>query len=719
MKFNKAFLSLVLVLCFSSRALPDNGYNLWLKYPMVRDAVRLEHYRKAISCVFVPGKGPTCDIVRGELQKGLSGLLGQKVPGVNSLKAGAVVAALPDGSRLVKKAVPAKVLKRLGKEGFTIRWAGKPQKRFLLIAANTDKGLLYGAFHLLRLLQTGQGLAKIRVVERPRVQYRLLNHWDNLDGSVERGYAGKSLWKWRSLPDKPGPRVRDYARANASIGINGAVLNNVDADPAILKKQYLVKVAALADIFRSFGIRTFLSVNFASPLSGKSDTRRKMGGIGNLLTADPLDPGVRKWWKEKVNEIYGLIPDFGGFLVKANSEGMPGPQDYQRTHAHGANMLAEALAPHKGVVIWRAFVYDMDIDPDRAKCMYKEFTPLNGKFRPNVFVQSKNGPMDFQPREPVQPLFGAMSRTPLMVEFQITQEYLGQSTHLVFLAPLWKEFLDFDTHAKGRGSLVSKVIDGTLHRYAMTGMAGVANTGDSRNWCGHFFAQANWYAFGRLAWNHRLAAEKIADEWVRMSLCQNDHVVRRIAGMMMGSREACVNYMTPLGLHHIMKDSTHYGPDPGQTKPEQPDSGQIKLEGPGWTSVYHHRADSAGLGFDRRPSGSNAVGQYFRPVAKRFGNIDKCPEKFLLWFHHAPWGRNMKSGLTLWDELCRKYAQGVAYVDTMTAAWAGFEADLDQEVFLHVKGKLEQQKQDAKTWQETCLGYFKLFSKREIQAEYR
>jgi alpha-glucuronidase len=428
---------------------------------------------------------------------------------------------------------------------------------------------------------------------------------------------------------------------------------------------------------------------------------------------------VRKWWKDKVDEIYGLIPDFGGFLVKANSGGMPGPQDYQRTHAHGANMLAEALKPHKGIVIWRAFVYDMEIDPDRAKCMYKEFTPLKRKFRPNVFVQSKNGPMDFQPREPVLPLFGAMAHTPLMVEFQITQEYLGQSTHLVFLAPLWKEFLDFDTHAKGRGSYVSRVVDGTLHRYAMTGMSGVANTGDSRNWCGHFFAQANWYAFGRLAWNHRLTAEKIADEWVRMSLSQNDHVVRRIAGMMMGSREACVNYMTPLGLHHLVKDSTHYEPDPGQTKPEQPDSNRTKLEGPGWTAVYYHRADSAGLGFDRGRSGSNAAGQYFRPVARQFGSIDKCPEKFLLWFHHVPWGRKMKSGLTLWDELCRKYAQGVAYVDTMTAAWAGFEADLDRKVYLHVKGKLEQQRQDAKTWQETCLGYFKLFSKREIPAEYR
>ncbi len=438
------------------------------------------------------------------------------------------------------------------------------------------------------------------VVSTPRIEYRLLDHWDNLDGSIERGYGGRSLWKWDELPAKIDDRYRDYARANASIGINGAVLNNVNANPVILTPAYLKKVAALADVFRPYGIRVFLSVNFSSPISGHFEQEgNRKGGIGDLPTADPQDPDVRLWWKNKVKEVYAMIPDFGGFLVKANSEGMPGPQDYGRTHAEGANMLAEALEPFHGVVMWRAFMYNADVDPDRVKRAALEFLPLDGLFRPNVFVQAKNGPLDFQPREPVQPLFGSMARTPMMLELQITQEYLGHSTHLVYLAPMWKEYFQFDLFAKGPGSTLERIIDGSLRNPRMTGIAGVANTGDDRNWCGHFFAQANWFAFGRLAWDQSISAEQIADEWIRMSLSNDAGTVATVSSIMMGSREACVNYMTPLGLHHIMEVDFHYGPGP------QLDTGRVD-----WRSTYYHRADSVGLGFDRSSTGSNAVGQY-------------------------------------------------------------------------------------------------------------
>jgi alpha-glucuronidase len=560
-------------------------------------------------------------------------------------------------------------------------------------------------------MQTGQSFKNIDVCSKPKIQYRLLNHWDRLDGSISdnRGYAGKSLWKWDEMPDKVDPRYKDYARANASIGINGVVPNSINADPTILKPEYLKKVAKLADVFRPYGIRIFLSVNFASPISAKfAEESNRRGGIGNLNTSDPCVPEVRQWWNDKVKEIYQLIPDFGGFLIKAGAEGMPTPQEYHRTHADGANMLAEALAPYGGIVMWRSFVYNADVDPDRAKRAYMEFVPLDGKFRSNVFVQSKNGPIDFQPREPVNPLFGAMPKTPLMLELQIMQEYLGHSKHLVYLAPMWKEYFEFDTYAKGRGSTLASIIDGSTHNYQITGIAGVTNIGDDRNWCGHLFGQANWYAFGRLAWDHNLTAEQIADEWIKETLTRDANAVNTIKSMMMGSWEACVNYMTPLGLHHIMQEGFHYGPQPSLDK-----SGRLD-----WTSVYYHRADANGLGFDRSSTGSKATSQYFSPQCEIFDDVNTCPEKYLLWFHHIPWSHKMKSGRTLWEELCYRYYTGVDYVKDMKHKWATLKKDIDPDVYLRVQEKLATQEKDAAIWRDTCVSYFQKFSNRSVP-EYK
>ncbi len=703
------YISLICHCIHYSTVFSDDGYELWMKYRPVSDAMQLKNYRQQISSIMVSGTSETCQIIRNELKRGLDGLLGKTVPLTTSLsRNGLVIVGTLENLNMIKKSFDTKQLLDLDREGFLIQSGKVAGYRCIIISANDEIGLLYGVFHFLRLIQTQADLEKIHIVSKPRIQYRLLNHWDNLDGSVERGYAGRSLWKWNELPEKVDVRYSDYARANASLGINGTVLNNVNANPDILKPEYLKKVAKLAEVFRPYGIRVFLSINFSSPISAKfhiENSRR--AGIGDLSTSDPLDPEVRQWWKDKAAEIYQLIPDFGGFLVKANSEGMPGPQDYDRTHADGANMLAEALAPYGGVVMWRAFVYNADTDPDRAKRAYKEFVPLDGQFHSNVFVQGKNGPVDFQPREPVQPLFGAMPKTPMMLELQITQEYLGHSTHLVYLAPMWKEYLEFDLYAKGPGSTLAKVVDGSLFGYKMSGIAGVTNIGDDRNWCGHFFAQANWYAYGRLAWDHNLSADQIADEWIRMSLTQEDSVVQTIKNMMMGSREACVNYMTPLGLHHIMQAGFHYGPQPSFDQAPRLD----------WTSVYYHRADSVGIGFDRSTSGSNAVSQYFSPLKEEFNDIQTCPEKYLLWFHHVPWNYKMYSGRTLWQELCHKYYSGTSYVDHMVETWASLKDKIDPKIHRHVMDRLKKQQKDSKIWRDTCLNYFQRFSRMEIVGE--
>lgn len=501
---------------------------------------------------------------------------------------------------------------------------------------------------------------------------RMLNHWDNLDGTIERGYAGASIWEWDVLPDSVSERYRKYAAANASIGINGVVLNNVNASPQILTTEYLRKVQALADIFREYGIRTFLSINFASPMV-----------IGNCATADPLDADVQAWWQSKANEIYDLIPDFGGFLVKANSEGQPGPCDYGRSHAEGANMLAAALEPHAGVIIWRSFVYSPS-DADRAKQAYLEFEPLDGQFADNVIIQIKNGPIDFQPREPYSALFDGLKQTKKMVELQVTQEYLGHSNHLVYLAPLYKEFFQYVDSSE------------------LEGVAGVANIGNQPNWTGHPFAQANWYALGRLAWDPSLSSEQIAREWIALTFPEADAAATdTIVSIMMRSREAAVDYMMPMGLHHIFAFGHHYGPEPWCDVPGARED---------WLPRYYHRADSVGLGFDRAATGSNAVGQYREDFRKLVENPDSCPEEFLLWFHHVPWTKQMADGSTMWEALCRHYQHGVDEANAMAAQWASLEGKIDPEIHADVSKRMQVQCDDARWWRDACILYFQRYS---------
>jgi|WetSurMetagenome_2_1015567.scaffolds.fasta_scaffold00004_73 alpha-glucuronidase len=671
----------------------EDGYKLWLRYEKITDPELLENYKKNISGIMFEGSSPLILNASVEIQAGLNAMLGTDIPMVAGCrKNGTIVAGTPENSKVIA-ALQLKVkLAGKGNEGYIIVNAKYRSKKIIVIAANSDAGVLYGTFHFLRLIQTHQGITSLSVESNPKTKIRLLNHWDNLNRSVERGYAGLSLWNWKALPDTIDPRYTDYARANASIGINGSVLTNVNANALILTSDYLAKVAAIANVFRSYNIKVYLTARFSAPIE-----------IGKLKTADPLDPDVINWWKKKADEIYSIIPDFGGFLVKANSEGQPGPQNYNRTHADGANMLADAVAPHGGIVMWRAFVYDNNVPDDRAKQAYNEFVPLDGKFRKNVLIQVKNGPIDFQPREPFHPLFGAMPKTPIMPEFQITQEYLGASVHLVYLAPLFEECLKSDTYSKGKGSLVAKVIDGTLDNYEITAMAGVTNIGNTRNWTGHPFAQANWYAYGRLAWDPYLGSSEIANDWIRMTFSNNQEIVDRIEKMMLASREITVSYMTPLGLHHQMYAGHHYGPGPwvGRGRADQ-------------TSVYYNRADSAGIGFNRTSTGSNAVEQYFKPVRDIYENISTCPENLLLWFHHVPWDYKMSSGRTLWDEMCLKYQAGTDSVVWLQKEWDMVSGAVDNERFEKVKSLLKMQERDARIWRDACILYFQTFSGRPI-----
>lgn len=570
------------------------------------------------------------------------------------------------------------------------------------ITASNPIGLLYGAYELIRLQNTDayntgsgnqQNFSKaINETEKPQVGLRILNHWDNLDGSIERGYAGKSIFKWEeiklgkngkggSISKSLHDRLITYARANASLGINGSVLNNVNASPKMMTAEYINKVKIIANILRPYGIRVYLSINFASPMA-----------LGYTKTADPLDKKVQQWWKKKAKEIYATIPDFGGFLVKANSEGQPGPGDYHRTHADGANMLADAVKPYGGIIMWRSFVYGANHKgEDRVKQAVSEFKGMDGKFRDNVILQSKNGPLDFQPREPYAPIFDNIKQTPQIAELQITQEYLGQSKHLTYLAPMWKEFFGFVNPDK------------------LVGISGVANIGDDANWCGHPFSQANWYAFGRLAWNPSLTAEEIAHEWlVQTYENQDERFTKPVEMMMMTSREACVNYMMPLGLHHIFKFDHHYGPEPDGFIASYP------LE---WCPVYYHKADAQGVGFDRSSKGTDAVGQYPEPYRSLYDNIETCPEEYLLWFHHVPWTYKMKSGSTLWQELCMKYNMGVAMVEVYRDFWhtsaKQYMKGHEQE-WQHTDSLLNVQLENAKEWRNTCLKYFQTFSKMKI-----
>ncbi|OQP66145.1 alpha-glucuronidase family glycosyl hydrolase [Niastella populi] len=675
----------------------ENGYDLWLRYKVTDNAVLLQQYRQqitGINCTCSDGK---LLAAQQELQQGLTGLLGKNVPLQKLVTNGTVMLGTPAQLPFIKKSVGENTLTGLGDEGYLIRSIRHEGKNIILITGNKEAGILYGAFHFLRLLQMQQPIAQLNISSTPAIKLRLLNHWDNLNRTVERGYAGGSIWDWQRLPGYRDQRYYDYARANASIGINGTVLTNVNANAMILTEPWLQKVAALAAIFRQYNIKVYLTARFSAPVE-----------IGNLKTADPLNEEVRKWWKDKADEIYSIIPDFGGFLVKANSEGQPGPQNYQRTHADGANMLADAVAPHNGIVMWRAFVYSNESPEDRFKQAYNEFKPLDGQFRKNVLVQVKNGPIDFQPREPFHPLFGAMPQTPLMMEYQLTQEYMGFATHLVYEAPLFTEVLNADTHTKPNGSTVAQIIDGTADGHSLSGMAGVSNIGSDINWTGHPFGQANWYTLGRLAWNPALTPAQIANEWIRQTFTNKKAFVDTVQQMMLASREIMVNYMTPLGLHHIMGYGHHYGPAPWYNKAPRAD----------WNPVYFHRADSTGIGFNRTASGSNALAQYQPAVRRQYENIATCPEELLLWFHHVPWDHKMKSGKTLWEEMCEKYYRGVDSVRWMQRSWSRLKNYIDEERFKQIEQLLGIQEQEAVWWRNACLLYFQTFSGKPIPAKY-
>lgn len=652
----KNLLTLILLTLTCSLSYAEDGSRLWMGTPVLSNPCKV---------VIKAPTSPTVDIARQELESHWS--LGSRVTLVLNKKL-----RLGEGYRIIAK-----------RNGTSYEAA---------VHASRPIGLLYGAYDLLRMQNSGtlalhgsRANTAVDKVERPAFPTRMLNHWDNLDGSIERGYAGKSIWKWEqisngTMTETLRSRIQQYAAANASLGINASVLNNVNASPKMLTREYLDKVKLIADILRPYGITTYLSINFATPMA-----------LGDTKTADPLDKEVAKWWKKKAKEVYSLIPDFGGFLVKANSEGQPGPGDYQRTHAEGANMLADAVKSYGGKIIWRSFVYGANHkNEDRVKQSLSEFKPMDGKFRPNVILQSKNGPLDFQPREPFAPIFMHLKKTPQYGELQITQEYLGQSKHLVYLAPMWKEFFAF------------------VNPSLMQGIAAVANIGDDANWCGHPFSQANWYAFGRLAWNPELSSEEIADEWLRQTFSMPDEAIATMKDVMMESREACVNYMMPLGLHHIFKFDHHYGPEPDGFKADYP------LE---WCPVYYHRADSIGIGFDRTvATGSGATAQYPEPYASEYDNIATCPEEYLLWFHHVPWTYRMKSGKTLWQELCDKYNAGVATVRNHRYIWHyKMKPYVDAERWQHVDSLLNHQLDNAREWRNVCLDYFQTFSKLPVE----
>ncbi len=670
----------------------EDGYELWLRYHAV-EAPWLDRYRDAArEIVAADATSPAV----AELRRGIDGLVGIRPPVVDRpTRDGAIVIGTPTSSSVVSALHLD--LRDLGSEGYLLRAMPVAGRRALVVAANGEAGVLYGSFALLRFLQTRRPLEALNLTSVPRIQHRLLNHWDNLDGTIERGYAGATIWDWQKLPDYLSPRYVDYARACASLGINGTVLTNVNADAVSLTPAYLKKAAALAGVFRPYGVHVYLTPKFTAPME-----------LGGLDTADPADPAVRRWWQTKVDEIYRYIPDLGGFLVKANSEGQPGPHDYGRSHADGANLFADALAPHGGVVMWRAFVYGNVPGQDRARQAFDEFVPLDGQFHDNVMLQSKNGPIDFQPREPVHPLFGAMPKTPLSLELQITKEYLGFATHLVYLGPLYQEVLRFDTLTQGPGSTVARIIEGSLDHHTLSAIAGVSNIGADRNWTGSEFDQANWYVFGRLAWDPTQDTRDIAEDWVRMTFSNDRRFVEPVVAMMMGSREAAVNYMTPLGLAHLMAAGSHYGPGAWQH------ADPMTVGDP----PYFHRADAQGIGFDRTTSGSDAAAQYSAPVAAMFENLASTPEKYLLWFHHLSWDHRLASGHTLWDELVMHYTQGVATVRNMQATWATLAPYVDAQRFDEVSRFLSIQAQEAQWWRDATLAYFQSISHRPFPAGY-
>jgi len=655
------------VTALTTSAHAEDGYDLWLRYKPVETSYAAQYKPHAMA--IVGGDTPILASAKSELKRGLDGLLAQDTPIVSQPVDGAIVLQTGDTTQ--------------PEDGFRIEAKTVDGHPVTVISARTDQGALYGAFRFLREIQTRASLADIS--DAPKIKLRVIDHWDNLNGSVERGYAGTSIFDWWRLPDLVDPRLTDYARAEASIGVNGVVLNNVNAKADSLTAPYLQKTEAIAKVFLPWGIKVYLSARWTAPIE-----------LGGLKTADPLDPAVQAWWNAKADEIYALIPDFGGFLVKANSEGEPGPGDYGRNHAQGANMLAAALKPHGGIVMWRAFVYSEHDANDRAKQAYNEFKPVEGQFADNVLLQIKNGAIDFQPREPFHPLFGAMPKTNEMLEVQITKEYLGQGTHLVYQGPLYEETLKADTYAEGKGSTVAKIIDGTLDHHALTGMAGVSNVGDDRNWTGHDFSQADWYAFGRLAWDPEASSRDIATDWVKMTFSNDPAFVKPVVDMMMASREIAANYMTPLGLAHQMATGHHYGPGPWV----------CDLARPEWNPCYYARADAKGIGFDRTKTGSDALAQYAPAAAKQWADPKKMDERYLLWFHHLPWDYKVKSGRTLWNELVTDYDIGARQAAQMQATWAAMKPYVDPERFAAVSANLSIQAREAKWWRDASIAYF-------------
>lgn len=690
----KTTLIFIFALLCTLSSFANNGYDLWLKYSKIENKQLLQEYKLATSSIYIKGESETLKVAKEELQRGLNGMLQFHPLFTDALEKNNTL--LVSNAKNLPPSIYKKIKKELSilnKDGYIIKSIVVDGKQKLIITSNEDVGVLYGVYNFLRSLQQHKTITNLTIVDAPKLDVRILNHWDNMDRTVERGYAGFSLWNWHTLPDYIDPRYKDYARANASIGINGTVLTNVNANALVLTPTYLEKVKALADVFKPYGLKVYLTARFSAPIE-----------IGGLKTADPLAPEVITWWKNKTDEIYKLIPNFGGFLVKANSEGQPGPQNYGRTHLEGANMMADAVAPHGGIIMWRAFVYSEHDADDRAKQAYSEFVPYDGKFRDNVLVQVKNGAIDFQPREPFHPMFGAMPNTPIMMEFQITKEYLGFATHLVFLPKLYEEVLQTDTYRKGKGSTVAKVLDGSLHPKKITGMAGVANIGNDNNWTGHPFGQADWYGFGRLAWNPHLSAESIAEEWIRSTFSNDKNFVTPIKKMMLDSREMVVNYMTPYGLHHIFDTSHHYGPGPWVDN----------LSRPEWNPVYYHKADEKGIGFNRTKTGSNAVAQYAPEVAEIFEDLESCPEKDLLWFHHLSWDYKLKNGHTLWNGIGLKYQEGVDGVQSMISTWEMMAPYVDKKRHEHVSMLLNIQLKEAIWWKNACMSYFQTFSKMDF-----
>ena len=687
MKKNILCLFLIVI---SSLSFSQNPYDLWLQYDNIEEQHILETYKNQVSNIYFSSNSPTGTVIKEEIQKAFKGLLNIE-PKFDSKIPNLIISTLDELDPSIKQKLPE--ISNINDEGYLIQHIQEKKNSKIIISAKTEKGLLYGVFNFIKQMQLRNDLSEIAIYDSPKIQKRLLNHWDNLDRSVERGYAGFSIWDWYLLPELIKQEYIDYARANASIGINGTVLTNVNSNALVLSPRYIQKLKALADVFRPYGIQVYLTARFSAPIE-----------TGDLETADPLNAEVRQWWKNKADEIYAAIPDFGRFLVKANSEGQPGPNNYGRSHVDGANMLAEAVAPHNGIIMWRAFVYSEEKPEDRAKQAYSEFKPFDGKFKDNVLVQVKNGAIDFQPREPFHPLFGAMPDTPLMMEFQITQEYLGGMSHLVFLPKLFEEVLEEDTYTEGEGSTVANIIDGQLSNKKLTGMAGVANIGTAKNWTGHPFGQANWYGFGRLAWDPETSAKTIAQDWLKMTFTNDSDFVDPMTKLLLESREAVVNYMTPLGLHHIMAANHHQGPGPWVKDMPRPD----------WTSVYYHKAAVDGIGFDRTSSGSNALEQYAPEIQKKYSDPATTPDKYLLWFHHLPWDYKMKSGKTLWYEIAAHYQKGVEQVEDMQKTWQTMKEYVNPQVFEKTNMLLNIQLKEAKQWRNACLLYFQQFSKMDF-----